>query len=38
MAETVSLAIGWASPTDGNFDVALELAESRLAAELAGEV
>jgi diguanylate cyclase (GGDEF)-like protein len=37
MAETVSVAIGWASPTDGNFDTALELAESRLAAELATE-
>jgi diguanylate cyclase (GGDEF)-like protein len=37
MAETVSLAFGWASPADGNFDAALELAESRLAAELAAE-
>jgi diguanylate cyclase (GGDEF)-like protein len=37
MADTVSLAFGWASPTDGDFDAALELAESRLAAELAAE-
>jgi diguanylate cyclase (GGDEF)-like protein len=37
MAETVHVAIGWASPTDGNLDSALELAETRLAAELAAE-
>jgi diguanylate cyclase (GGDEF)-like protein len=37
MADTVALAFGWASPTDGDFDAALELAESRLAAELAAE-
>jgi diguanylate cyclase (GGDEF)-like protein len=35
MAETVSLAFGWASPSGADFDAALELAESRLAAELA---
>jgi diguanylate cyclase (GGDEF)-like protein len=38
MAETVHVAIGWASPTDGNLDSALELAERRLAAELAAEL
>jgi diguanylate cyclase (GGDEF)-like protein len=37
MAETVALAFGWASPADGDLDAALELAESRLAAELAEE-
>jgi diguanylate cyclase (GGDEF)-like protein len=37
MAETVHVAIGWASPGDGNLDSALELAETRLAAELAAE-
>ena len=37
MAETVTVAIGWASPTDGDLDVALEVAEGRLAAELAAE-
>ncbi len=37
MAETVHVAIGWASPSDGNLDSALELAETRLAAELAAE-
>jgi diguanylate cyclase (GGDEF)-like protein len=37
MAETVTVAIGWASPTDGDLDVALELAESRLSAELAAD-
>jgi diguanylate cyclase (GGDEF)-like protein len=37
MAETVRVAIGWASPTDGNLDSAIELAEARLAAELAAE-
>ena len=37
MADTVSLAFGWASPSDGDFDAALELAESRLAAELAAQ-
>jgi GGDEF domain-containing protein len=35
MADTIRVAIGWASPTDGNLDSALELAQSRLAADLA---
>jgi diguanylate cyclase (GGDEF)-like protein len=35
MADTIHVAIGWASPTDGNLDSALELAQSRLVADLA---
>jgi diguanylate cyclase (GGDEF)-like protein len=37
MAETVHVGIGWASPADGNLDVALEVAEERLAADLSAE-
>ena len=33
-APSVRIAIGWASPTDGDLDVALELAHRRLAQEL----
>jgi hypothetical protein len=31
----VRIAIGWASPTDGDLDVALALANQRLLQELA---
>jgi diguanylate cyclase (GGDEF)-like protein len=35
MADTITVGIGWASPSDGDLDVALELAEARLTADLA---
>jgi diguanylate cyclase (GGDEF)-like protein len=34
MAETIHVGIGWASPAEADLDVALELAESRLVADL----
>ncbi len=34
MAGSIHLGIGWASPTDGDLDAALEVAERRLAADL----
>jgi diguanylate cyclase (GGDEF)-like protein len=37
MAETVHVGIGWASPADGNLDLALVVAEERLAADLSAE-
>ncbi len=38
MTETLRFGIGWASPTDGNLDAALEVAEGRLAADLGIEL
>ena len=35
MADTIRIGIGWASPTDGNLDAAVAVAEGRLAADLA---